>query len=89
MTLATRPLSKKKTVTPVMKERAHWQKELNSYSRTQKEKAITQPRIEAQATANRIFMVSRTTKSDHPHCSFASKVSKEDDEPTFEVLGVA
>ena len=33
-------------------------------------------------------MVSRTTKNDHPHCSFGSKASKEDDEPTLEVLGV-
>ena len=31
----------------------------------------------------------QTIKSDHPHCSFGSKASKEDDEPTLEVLGVA
>ena len=36
-----------------------------------------------------IFYFGRgTTKSDHPHRSFGSKASKEDDEPTLEVLGV-
>ena len=58
-------------------------------ARTQKEKAITQPRLLSLGNSKLDFMVSQTTKSDHPHRSFGSKASKEDDEPTLEVLGVA
>ena len=50
-----------------------------------KEKGLTRLAHEGKV----IDKVSRTTKSDHPHCSFGSKASKEDDEPTLEVLGVA